>query len=115
MSIDSDDIKSDFSILDEDYNDADFYGGAFEGSHSVGDVIVLRLYSIVPGEDGDKLRVETRHHVAGRVVDHSQSEYRLSDELVVSETGQELKQFCRSHHYDDPLREIGDLIETVDR
>lgn len=85
---DRDEIASEFHVLAEEYDTDDFYGGAFEGSHSFADVVVLRLYSIVPdGGGGDALRIETRHHVSGQVVEHDREERPLTDDLMVDETG----------------------------
>lgn len=109
------DIDSEFQVLDDDYDRPDFYGGAFEGSHAFADVVVLRLYSVVPDDagEGDQLRVETRHHASGRVIDHSRTEYELDANRTVSATGQELETFCREHHYRNPHEEIVSLAETV--
>lgn len=111
------DIDSEFQVLDDEYEQPEFYGGAFEGSHAFADVVVLRLYSIVPDENEgtDLLRVETRHHASGRVMDHKRTEYDLDADRTVEETGQPLMEFCRDHHYDDPHSEVVSLVETVEQ
>jgi len=109
------DVDSEFQVLDEEYDDPGFYGGAFEGSHAFGDVVVLRLYSVVPGDEGaDKLRVETRHHANGRVLDHDRTEYVLGPDRSLSETGQSLAEFCRDHHYEDPHSEVFSVVHAVE-
>lgn len=113
---DRDEIASEFHVLDEDYDADDFYGGAFEGSHSFADVVVLHLYSIVPGEgsETDALRIETRHHVAGQVVEHNREKRRLTDGLTVGETGPSLEEFCRNHHREGAYEELRSLVESLD-
>lgn len=105
-------IESEFQVLDDDYAADDFYGGAFEGSHSFADLVVLRLYSIVP-EDGDTLRVETRHHYAGRVIDHRRTAFDLDGDRSVVDADQSLEAFCRDHHFENPREELCELVEAV--
>lgn len=110
--VDPDLIDSEFQVLDEEYDEPDFYGGAFEGSHAFGELIVLRLYSVVPGSETDRLRIETRHHYAGRVVDHQQTHRELSDGQTLD--GTSLVEFCRAHHFESPRRELESLAGTVE-
>lgn len=107
----ADEIESEFRMLDEDYDEVEFYGGAFEGSHWAHDLVVLRLYSVVPGDGDDRLRIETRHHYGGRIVDHCRAEWELDDDGTV--TGRSLREFCHDHHFDDPREELRSLVEQV--
>jgi len=108
------DVDSDFQVLDEDYDDPEFFGGAFEGSHSFGDMVVLRLYSIVPAEGTETLRIETRHHFGGRVLGHDRDEYALRDRETVAGTDEGLESFCRAHHFDDPVADVRSIIDRLD-
>lgn len=112
---DPEDIESEFTVLDEEYDQPGFYGGAFEGSHSYADVVILRLYSIVPvdGEEFDRLRIETRHHAAGRVLDHDRTEYELKPDRTVTESDQSIEAFCRTHHFEDSHEEVVTLVEDL--
>lgn len=78
--------------------------------------MLLRLYSIVPGEDGtdERLRIETRHHAHGRVLEHRSTERELTDDRTVAETGRPLAAFCRAHHYADPAGELAAIADAAD-
>lgn len=112
----SDDIASDFQILDSDYDEEGYYGGAFEGSHTYADVVIFHLYSIVPGNDaeGDRLRIETRHHVGGRVLEHDRESQPITADGTVGETGHPIETFCRNHHHDGAHDEMNGLLETLE-
>lgn len=107
----ADEIDSEFQVLEADYADDDFYGGAFEGSHAFADLVVLRLYSVVPG---DSLRVETRHHYAGQVVEHRRTTHELDDDRSVAGTDRSLEAFCRDHHFESSREELASLVATVE-
>lgn len=110
---DSEEIKSEFRVLETHYDTDTYVGGLFEGSHSYGDVIILRLYSITPEEDTRMLRIETRHHYSGQVVDHIRTEHELTSENTLKESGEPLEEFCRRHHYDSPKEEMETLIDKI--
>jgi hypothetical protein len=110
----SEDIDSEFVVLDEDYDDADFYGGAFEGSHTYAGIVVFHLYSIIPAGDGKQLRIETRHHGDGRVLTHDREERSLSEYLTVDDTGTPVRSFCRQHHERGATEEIRSVIDQLD-
>lgn len=111
---DADAIESEFQVLDDDYHMETFYGGAFEGSHAYYDFVILRLYSIVPESETERLRIETRQHYAGQVVTHDRTEYELTEERTVADHEAPLEVFCREHHFDAPREEIESLITTIE-
>lgn len=110
------DVQSNFQVLDTDYLDEDFYGGAFEGSHTYGDVIILRLYSIIVDDevsDQEILRVENRYHYLGDVIEHERTDYEIDDDRSVVDFDGSLEEFCRKHHYSEPVEEMRALVERV--
>lgn len=112
------DIASDFQVLDDEYAEEGYYGGAFEGSHTYADAIIFHLYSIVPGgdaeADGERLRIETRHHISGRVLAHEQESRPLTDDGTVGRTDQPIESFCRRHHNEAAHEEMVGLLEAID-
>lgn len=108
-----DDIESEFHVLDEDYQQPDFYGGAFEGSHVYADLIIFHLYSIIPA-DGDSLRIETRHHFAGQVVEHRQTSRPLDRTRTVKGSDRSLEEYCREHHFDSPRDDLAAILTAVE-
>lgn len=111
---DAEDVESDFQVLDTDYGSEEFYGGAFEGSHVFGDMVILRLYSIVFDPD-PVLRIETRYHYLGSVLEHRQSDVPLDEDRTLPDYDGTLEAFCRAHHFADPRAEIVDLIDGNER
>lgn len=103
-------IDSDFQVLDTDYADEEFFGGAFEGSHVYGDLIVLRLYSIVADGSSDVLRVETRYHYLGDVLEHERSDRDLDADRTLPDDDRDLAVVCREHHFRDPVGEMESLL-----
>lgn len=105
------DVESEFVTIDDEYDRSDFFGGAFEGSHHYGPAVALRLYAIVDGDDEPTLRIETRYHYGGDVVDHRRTTRDLDEDRRVDGTDEPLATFCRRHHFDSPCEEIRDVIE----
>lgn len=108
------DVNSRFVVLEDDYDAPEYYGGAFEGSHTYAGVVVFHLYSIVRTDEGDRLRIETRHHGDGRVLAHDREERRLTEDMTVGETGTEIEPFCRRHHHDRAREEVRSVLEHLD-